>query len=314
MNFTLVSIIIPTYNRAHLIGETLDSVLAQTYTNWECIVVDDGSTDNTNLVISNYVTKDSRFQYHHRPTNKQKGPSSCRNYGFELSKGEFINWFDDDDVMMPDALQKRISFFKPNIDAVICKLQHYDFEKNIILNETNISSNNIIIDYLLGNIIYFVSGPMWKKEFLLKQKMLFDEGLSNLDDWDFNLRMLYANPNLILVDEALIKYRVHNNSLSQQIIQLNFEEIKSELKARLKHLWLLRFKKDIGSKQYRKFMIGRNKSFLREALIVNNESKFYLFKTLIISQLLSLDVGGLLKSTLGFMSYSITNKGYLFFK
>jgi len=314
MNNALVSIIIPTYNRVHLICETLDSFLIQTYTNWECIIVDDGSTDNTKLIVESYISNDSRFQFHHRPTNKLKGPSSCRNYGFEMSKGEYVNWFDDDDVMMPDALKKRISFFKPNVDAVICKLQHYDFENNIILNETNITSNNLINDYLLGNIIYFVSGPLWKREFLIKQKMLFDEGLSNLDDWDFNLRMLYAEPNLILVNEALIKYRVHNNSLSQQIIQLNFEEIKSELKARMKHLWLLRFKKDIDTKQYRKFMIERNKSFLREALILNNEAKFYLFKTLMISELLSLDVLGLVKSTLGFISYSLINKGYFLFK
>ena len=310
----LVSIIIPTYNRAHLISETLDSILAQTYMNWECIVVDDGSTDNTNSVVIGYVSNDSRFQYHQRPKYKTKGPSSCRNYGFELSKGGYVNWFDDDDVMMPDALQKRISFFKPNVDAVICKLQHYDFDKNVILNETKIISNNIINDYLLGVIIYFVSGPIWKREFLLKQKRLFDEGLSNLDDWDFNLRMLYANPNLIFVEEALIKYRVHNNSLSQQIIQLNFEEIKSELKARLKHLWLLRFKKDINIKQFKKFVIGRNKSFLREALIENNSAKFYLFKTLMISQFLAFDVVGLVKSTCGFMSYSLINKGYFFFK
>jgi len=310
----LVSIIIPTYNRAHLINETLDSILAQTYTNWECIVIDDGSTDNTGFVVGNYVSKDNRFQYYRRPSSKLKGPSACRNYGLELSKGELINWFDDDDVMMPDALQKRISFFKPNIDAVICKLQHYDFEKNEIFNETNISSNDTINDYLIGVVTYFVSGPIWKREFLLAQKTLFDENITNLDDWDFNLRMLYAKPNLILVEEALIKYRVHNESLSQQIIQLNFGEIKSEFKARMKHLWLLRFKKDINSKQFRKFMIGRNKSFLREALIVNNSAKYYLFRTLFVSQLLAFDFLGLVKSSCGFLSYNIINKGYFFFR
>ncbi|MCM2302197.1 MAG: glycosyltransferase, partial [Flavobacteriaceae bacterium] len=94
MQIPLVSIIIPTFNRAHLIGETLDSILAQTYTNWECIVVDDGSSDNTHIVVGQYVAKDSRIKYVHRPEHMLKGPSSCRNYGFELSKGEYINWFD----------------------------------------------------------------------------------------------------------------------------------------------------------------------------------------------------------------------------
>ena len=63
----LVSIIIPTYNRAHLIKETLDSVLTQTYTNWECIIVDDGNSDNTEEVINSYIAKDQRFKYCHRP-------------------------------------------------------------------------------------------------------------------------------------------------------------------------------------------------------------------------------------------------------
>ena len=73
----LVSIIIPTYNRAHVIGETLDSVLLQTYCNWECIVVDDGSSDNTSEILDNYCKKDTRFQYYIRPTNRKKGAGSC---------------------------------------------------------------------------------------------------------------------------------------------------------------------------------------------------------------------------------------------
>lgn len=310
----LISIIIPTYNRAHLISETLDSIIAQTYENWECIIVDDGSDDNTSNVVGQYVSKDSRFHFHIRPNKKPKGPSSCRNYGFQLSKGDYINWFDDDDIMMTNAIEKRLSFFDPNIDVVICKLQHFDFDRNVILGETNINSENIINDYLIGVLLYFVSGPIWKRGFLLNQKTLFDENLSNLDDWDFNLRMLYTNPNTILINDVLIKYRVHNNSLSQKIIQLNFEEIKSEFRARLKHLWLLNFKKEIKIDQFKKFMIGRNKSFLREALIINHDAKYFLFKTLIISQILSFDVFGLTKTICGFLSYSLINKGYFFFK
>ncbi|WP_417872512.1 glycosyltransferase family 2 protein, partial [Xanthomarina gelatinilytica] len=91
----LVSIIIPTFNRAHLLGETLDSVLTQTYANWECLVVDDGSTDATEALVQTYIQKDSRFQYQKRPDRHLPGGNGARNYGFELSKGEFIQWFDD---------------------------------------------------------------------------------------------------------------------------------------------------------------------------------------------------------------------------
>ncbi len=74
----LVSIIIPTYNRAHLIGETLDSVLAQTYTNWECIVVDDGSTDATDELMAKYCAKDARIRYYHRPDLHLSGGNGAR--------------------------------------------------------------------------------------------------------------------------------------------------------------------------------------------------------------------------------------------
>ena len=91
MDSILVSIIIPTYNRAHLIGETLDSVLAQTYQNWECIIVDDGSSDSTDSLIATYKTIDVRFQYLHRTPEKIKGANACRNIG--LGAAQEFNYF-----------------------------------------------------------------------------------------------------------------------------------------------------------------------------------------------------------------------------
>jgi len=122
MNNPLVSIIIPTFNRAHLIGETLDSIMAQTYTNWECIIVDDGSTDGTDKVMAEYIAKDPRFQYHHRPKDRLPGGNAARNYGFEVSKGEYVNWFDSDDIMLPSKLKVKIKHFEKNknLDVVFC--------------------------------------------------------------------------------------------------------------------------------------------------------------------------------------------------
>ena len=108
----LVSIIIPTYNRANLILETLNSVKLQSYQNWECIIVDDGSTDTSEEVITAFCRMDERFKYYKRPENKPKGANSCRNLGFEYSKGDLINWFDSDDVMFEDFLEKKIKFYK----------------------------------------------------------------------------------------------------------------------------------------------------------------------------------------------------------
>jgi glycosyltransferase involved in cell wall biosynthesis len=104
----LVSIIIPTYNRAHLIGVTLHSVVSQTYLNWECIIVDDGSSDNTDEVVGEYVKKDSRFKYYHRPEEHLLGGNGARNYGFKMSKGEYVNWLDSDDLFSENKIDDQV--------------------------------------------------------------------------------------------------------------------------------------------------------------------------------------------------------------
>ncbi len=148
----LISIIIPTYNRAQIIGETLDSIIAQNYTNWECIVVDDGSTDNTQEILQNYIAKDTRFQYHQRPKDKLKGPNSCRNYGFKLSKGEFINFFDSDDFLKPDAFQVFVNQMneKDDVDAIISKSELIDFFSRKKLKDLGIPYISILTDPTTG--------------------------------------------------------------------------------------------------------------------------------------------------------------------
>ncbi|WP_290476107.1 MULTISPECIES: glycosyltransferase family 2 protein [unclassified Leeuwenhoekiella] len=123
----LVSIIIPTYNRSHLINETLESVLAQTYKNWECIVVDDGSIDDTEEVVKNYIEKDSRFKFYNRPSNRPKGANTCRNYGFELSKGAYIQWLDSDDLISEKKLEAQVSLLEESVNCcvAICKWDYF---------------------------------------------------------------------------------------------------------------------------------------------------------------------------------------------
>lgn len=311
---TLISIIIPTYNRAHLIGETLNSILMQTYTNWECIIIDDGSTDDTADIIKKYTDKDARFQYHQRPLERIKGPNSCRNYGFELSTGYFIKWFDSDDIMYPYLLEKQLDSLKKNEDMSVCQLEYFNFEENISNKYNIIYSKNLIEDYLIGKISFFTFIPTWKRSFLNKQKELFDETITNLDDWDFNLRMLYAKPSIVYINEPLIQYRIHENSLSKEINKLNFEEIKSEFRAREKHILLLKNNKIVDCKILQKFIVKRYKSILRDALLINHPKKGYFFKMLLGYQIRLFDFVSAIKTFSGFLSYSIFKKGYTLLK
>lgn len=120
MKSALVSIITPTFNRYSLIGETLDSLLDQKFKNWECIVVDDGSLDYTPELLEFYVKKDHRIRYLKRPENYSKGANACRNYGFQKSSGEYIQWLDDDDLISKEKIEIQVrQLSKPeNQDSV----------------------------------------------------------------------------------------------------------------------------------------------------------------------------------------------------
>ena len=310
----LISIIIPTFNRAHIILKTLDSISTQTYSNWECIIVDDGSIDNTEEVLLSYCSKDSRFKFFKRPSNLIKGPNSCRNFGFEVSRGEFIQWFDSDDLYFPNALEMFVKSFKDNLDVVVAKIERIDDLTFIKINENKIESNNLIEDYLIGKVTFYVCGPLWKRSFLNKQKELFDEEIRNLDDWDFNLRMLYQNPNIEYINSPLIQYRIHSASLAHEISKLNYNEVQSELYAREKHLKLITLNKKANPKIFKAFVRDRCKYFFREALVKNDPKRFYYLKMLLKKQLILNDYLGLIKTLFGFTFFSIFKKGYKFLK
>jgi glycosyltransferase involved in cell wall biosynthesis len=308
----LISIIIPTYNRGHIILETLNSILNQSNSNWECIIIDDGSTDNTEEILNEFIKKDARFQYYKRPVERRKGPSSCRNYGFELSKGDFINWFDSDDLYLPNAFQNFVANFDLNTDVVVSKLEIIDFETGNKINENVIFSQNCIQDYYLRNIVFYVCGPVWKRSFLMKKKELFDERISNLDDWDFNLRMLYQNPEIKYINNPLIQYRTHENSLSNEIQKLNLEEIQSELYAREKHIDFIKANKLANIIVLQRNNLQRYKFFLRAMLVTNHQKKYYFFKKLLKKQFQILDFLGMMQSIFGFTIYTVFKKGYRF--
>ncbi|MFB9052852.1 glycosyltransferase family 2 protein [Formosa undariae] len=221
-NQNLISIIIPTFNRASLIGETLDSVQAQTYTYWECIVIDDGSTDGTDQLMSEYIAKDSRFKYLHRPQDRLPGGNAARNYGFELSKGEYVNWFDSDDLMLPDFLSSKLNLLIENdsLDFSACYSQIFKNSPNNIINEAKpliTNSVNYIEDYMFNGLFFDTAGPLWRKSFLIKNNLKFDEVLLRSQERDFHFRILFANPNFSFVvkKHLFLSREGEDNSISK---------------------------------------------------------------------------------------------------
>lgn len=316
MTTPLISIIIPTYNRASLIKETLNSIIGQTFTNWECIIIDDGSTDDTEAVISDYVGKDSRFRFYKRPEDRKKGPNSCRNFGFEVSKGSWINWFDSDDIFVTNALEDFIVHIDSNLDAVVAKLMKVDSVTKEVVGYNRIFSENLLEKYYTGFISFYVCGPLWNKVFLDKQKELFDEKIRFLDDWDFNLRMLYQKPKIKFIDKILIQYNIDSDSLSNQIYKLNTIEINSEIYAREKQLKIVKENQLIDYLTCLQFTRERYKIVLRDCLTNNqrHQDKNKLIIKILKKDMEMKNAKSFFKTILGYLSFSIFNKGYVFFK
>lgn len=221
----LVSIIIPTYNRADLIVATLDSVFNQIYSNWECIIIDDGSTDGSGTIIQKYADSDTRFSYFSRPDYKQKGPSSCRNFGIEKAKGEYILFLDSDDLISETCLQNRVSFAiqNPKFDFWIFQMQTFGYEQapifnygsGIFENETEYCKK----EFAKGNHPFVVTCPLWKKNVLINING-FNENLLSFEDPELHLRALkegyklkYAN-----FEQPDCFYRLKQNNKPANVI------------------------------------------------------------------------------------------------
>jgi len=234
----MISIIIPVYNRGSLLPETLDSIINQTYKLWECIIVDDGSTDNTAEIIEFYAKKDSRIQFHKRPDYKQKGANACRNYGFELSKGEFIHFFDSDDIMHAKHLEKKQKVLEKskNIHFCICQTQSFEglfIEKNLKESSINKITGDIYEDYILGRCSILMITPTWRREVLM-DSALFDETLLQSQDLELYSRILLKFKNIEIIPENLIYVRRNNDSITTLKGRLNIHlESYLEVKKRV---------------------------------------------------------------------------------
>lgn len=206
----LISIIIPTYNRAHLIGETLDSVLAQTYENWECIIVDDGSSDNTDEVVDVYAKKDSRFKYCHRKS-LPKGASHCRNIGLEKAEGVYCIFLDSDDLLLNFCLAKRLEDIQHCPDNYFWVFPMFSQKNQQKLQTCYIpKKESYIEDFLSCRIHWGVMCTLWKSDFL-KSINGFNIFYPRLNDPETHIRAML---------EAKTKYFVFSDNDPDSIHRL----------------------------------------------------------------------------------------------
>ena len=205
-----------TYNRSQFILESLKSIQNQTYNNWECLIIDDGGSDNTVAVIEPLIQSDKRFKYLKRPSKYKKGLPGSRNYGLDLSKGDYVIFFDDDDIVHPQNLELCVDELS-NKDVRFCRYLRTVFTGNFDYNfdesKHYASFNMGIIDLeaVLKNEIPLNScAVMWKKECFENHR--FAEELMYAEEWELYSRILSNGFKGVSINKILFYGRKHPNS------------------------------------------------------------------------------------------------------
>lgn len=212
-----ISIIMPTYNCGKYIAEAIDSVLNQTFSDFEIIVIDDGSTDNTKELLSSYIAN-GQIRYFYQENN---GPASARNRGLKEATGEYVSFLDCDDCFLPEFLDKNLSYAKQSdYDVVICqryyqKIEESNGQSRLVLIERQIlpSSPQELYRKLFHNFVGCLK--MVAKKTCFNKVGLFDENLFSTDDFDIWLRFAENNLRIGMVSDPapLFVYRIRNDSL-----------------------------------------------------------------------------------------------------
>ncbi|MCG9793895.1 glycosyltransferase family 2 protein [Flavobacterium algicola] len=226
-----ISVIIPCYNQAQFLDETLRSVLNQTYVNWECIIIDDGSTDSSKDVAMKWCTLDERFRYVFQTNG---GLSNARNNGLQLAKGKYIQFLDADDLLKHNKFESQlrdlenaqvsVSDYFSFVDGNILELAKHRYLSPFV-SEVNFKKD-IILDWE-----YRISIPchavLFQKSLVVENCLLFNEALPNHEDWVFWTQLFYVSKNITNNKNVLALYRIRERSMSTNYVLMRDGFIKA---------------------------------------------------------------------------------------
>lgn len=204
-----ISIIIPCYNQALFLSESLESVISQTLSDWECIVVNDGSTDNSLSIADEYACRDQRIKV---ISQENSGPSAARNHGVQESHGKFILFLDGDNVIAPNYLARGLEYLEahPTCALYYSKIQYFG-KKCGVFNICYTSYKDLLAENSID-----CTCLIHRKDF--DRVGGFDENMKGYEDWEFFIRLLYKHGIVFQDSEVLFYYRIHDtqNSVNAQ--------------------------------------------------------------------------------------------------
>lgn len=195
-----ISVIIPSYNREHLLPETLQSLLPQTMPDWQAIVVDDHSIDSSYEIAESFAKRDARIRCERR-LGENRGANVCRNQGLRAASAPYIVFLDSDDLLLPDALERRLRAVQaePDFDFQVFMTGLFVRQPGDSKLLWNRYTDRDDLQRFLGmDLVWHTSGPIWKRS-VLERLGGWDESLPSFQDWDIHVRALIAK----------LKYRKH---------------------------------------------------------------------------------------------------------
>lgn len=185
----LISIVIPTYNRAHVLPRAIDSVIAQTYSHWELLIVDDGSDDSTQELVAEYIKEEPRIKYFRRPEDRLRGGNACRNIGAEHAAGEYVAYLDSDDYWRETRLAGCAGFIeKERPDCFYSGRILDNYSERIIGSSRAFKPGETPLDFLLSRDALAVTSSFVLRRDVFR-KFRWDEQLKRTQDWDFFIRV-----------------------------------------------------------------------------------------------------------------------------
>ncbi|MFD2284865.1 glycosyltransferase [Pedobacter petrophilus] len=260
----LVSIIIPSFNYAHLIVETLESIIKQRYANWECIIVDDGSTDHTAVVVRQFIAAHPGYHIIFHPV-KNGGTSAAKNTGIALSKGKYLQFLDADDLLSEDKLSIQADLAERfGAGLVFSKADYFvddaagrnivqKYPEGFLAKET--LKDFALFKRIIVNNVLTINSPLVEKKLIVAAGM-FDPELKNNEDWMLWFKVALLHPHFIFDgdDRSAALIRLHGNSainnkknmfLGEVVVRTNIDAALSQLEVGHENTYLKRLNLDL---------------------------------------------------------------------
>ncbi len=216
----LVSIIVPCYNLSQYLPETLDSVIAQTYQNWECIIINDGSIDDTEKIAKPYVDRDKRFKYIYQ---NNQGVSSARNNAIRNSTGTYILPLDADDLIAPQYIEEAVEILTKYDDVKIVHCNYRNFGKAKGSVRPKFSIKKLLIENMI------VCTSIFRRKDFNNTDGYNESMIHGIEDWDFWLTLLSNGGKVYKIPKFYFFYRIRFNSRQRSIDQERYNLLKNQL-------------------------------------------------------------------------------------